>query len=217
MHLVKGITILEGVGNDCNVYVIDNEILIDSGTGQFFSDMKKKIEELGDPKTIRTIVNTHCHFDHTGGDQKFRNWVKAEIAIHESDKRSLENGDNLADMFNESARIITVDRSLRGKDILRTKNFAFEVIHTPGHTPGSICLYDRSKKILISGDTLFSDGIGRTDFPGGSRDDMMKSLEKLSKLDINYLFPGHGQSKVGGTNFLIKQILSGMVKNEMYK
>jgi glyoxylase-like metal-dependent hydrolase (beta-lactamase superfamily II) len=128
----------------------------------------------------------------------------------------LENGSNLAEMFGAVSRTITVDRSLRDKNVIKTQNFSFEVVHTPGHTPGSICLYDKMKKILISGDTLFEDSIGRTDLQGGNKQDMQKSLQRLSKLDINYLLPGHGEPKIGGINFLIKQVLAGTVRKEKF-
>jgi len=216
MQVVKGIYLIKGYGYDSNVYLIDESMLVDTGTGNSFTEMKRAIEEKCDKNKIKTIINTHSHFDHAGGDKKFRDWLKAEIIIHENDKDALENGDNLAEMFSMASRTTTVDRTLRDKSLLKTDNFNFEVVHTPGHTPGSICLYEKSKKILISGDTLFEDGIGRTDLPGGNRDDMRKSLEKLSKLDINYLLPGHGEPKIGGINFLVKQVLAGTVSKEKF-
>jgi glyoxylase-like metal-dependent hydrolase (beta-lactamase superfamily II) len=216
MQVFKRIWLVKGYGYDSNVYLIDGEIIVDTGTGNAFSDMRREIEGRCEVGKIKTIVNTHSHFDHTGGDKKFRDWLKAEIAIHEYDKDAVESGEVLADRFNMASRIITVDRKLRDRNVLKTENFNLEVISTPGHTPGSICLFDRAKKILISGDMLFADGIGRTDFPGGSRDDMQKSLQKLSKLDINYLLPGHGDPKIGGVNFLIKQIVAGTISKEKF-
>lgn len=216
MQVFKGIHLIKGYGYDSNIYLVDGAIIVDTGTGNAFSEVKHEIEGKCDVSKIKTIVNTHSHFDHTGGDKKFRDWLKAEIAIHEYDKDALESGENLSEMFSMVSRIITVDRVLRDRNILKTENFAFEVLSTPGHTPGSICLYDRNKKLLISGDMLFEDAIGRTDLPGGSKEEMRKSLEKLSKLDINYLLPGHGEPKIGGINFLIKQILAGTISKEKF-
>ena len=79
-------------------------------------------------------------------------------------------------------------------DLIDTGDHVLEVMDTPGHTPGGICLYDRANGLLISGDTLFSDGFGRTDFVGGSMTDMRDSLRKLSNIDIRGLFPGHGNT-----------------------
>ncbi len=205
---------MNGVGFESNMYLIDKEVLVDTGTGLFFPQIRENLINLGiDPKKIKLIVNTHCHFDHVGGDKSFRDLCNAEIAIHENDAQALEEGDNnltLATMFGKKMKSITVDRRLKERDRIKTSNFCFEVIHTPGHTPGSICLYESKKKILISGDTLFSDGIGRSDLPGGDSDLLRESLKKLSKLKITYLLPGHGMPKTGGVNFLLKQILARM-------
>jgi len=214
MQVYKGILLMNGVGFESNMYLIDKEVLVDTGTGLFFPQIRENLINLGiDPKKIKLIVNTHCHFDHVGGDKSFRDLCNAEIAIHENDAQALEEGDNnltLATMFGKKMKSITVDRRLKERDRIKTSNFCFEVIHTPGHTPGSICLYESKKKILISGDTLFSDGIGRSDLPGGDSDLLRESLKKLSKLKITYLLPGHGMPKTGGVNFLLKQILARM-------
>lgn len=212
MLIYKNIHLLQGLDEDCNVYVIDGEILVDAGTGKAFAKMRKDMENI-DVSSLKTIVNTHYHFDHTGGSKKFRDWLGAEISIHSNDKDYMESGNTLAEMFGERPRITTVDKTLKEKNVLKTKNFRFEVIHTPGHTPGSICLYDREKKILISGDTIFEDNFGRTDLPGGNMEDMMRSLKKLSDLKVSYLFPGHGSIKIGGIGFIIKQSMALKQKN----
>ena len=214
MQVLKGINVFGGVGYDSNIYLIDGEIMVDTGTGSYFPEVKNEITSMGfDPSDIHTIVVTHSHFDHSGGCKKFRDWLKgrAIIAIHDKDKAALENGETLAEMFGMKPKVVTADASLKDKDMLRTKNFNLEVVHTPGHTPGSICLYDKKKKVLISGDTLFEDGFGRTDYPGGSQEQMVRSLKRLSRLDAEYLLPGHGNPRIGGLNFLIKQILAGSV------
>jgi glyoxylase-like metal-dependent hydrolase (beta-lactamase superfamily II) len=207
MEIIKGIHIVGGTEQDSNVYLIDSEILVDAGTGFYFSDIKKEIERMG-ADDIRLLINTHHHFEHTGGDKKFRDWLKCEIAIHSADKESLESGRTLSELFGANPKIVTIDKSLRHGLIIKTKNFNFEILHTPGHTPGSICLYDNDKKILISGDTLFADGIGRTDLPGGNAELMLISLKKLSEYPINYLLPGHGTPKISGVNFVIKRMIN---------
>lgn len=213
MQPIKGVYLWSGSGFDSNVYLIDGEVLVDTGTGDFFSEVKNEILTMGmDAANIRTIVNTHHHFDHTGGDKKFRDWLKANIAIHTADRAALEHGETLAELFGRGAKFITADISLEDKDVIRTKHFNLEVVHTPGHTEGGICLYERKRRFLISGDTLFADGFGRTDLPGGSTEEMKNSLKRLDKLDAEYLFPGHGAPKIGGISFLIKQILAGSVK-----
>ncbi len=204
MNALKGIEQV-AFGNDPNIYAIDNELLVDTGSGMFFQEAKKTLEK--DLLGIKTIVNTHSHFNHCGANKKFRDWLKAEIACHEYDKKAVENGGSLAGRFGETPRIVTVDRTLRDGSMIRTVNFSFAVVHTPGHSPGSICLYDKDKRVLISGDTLFEDGIGRTDLPGGNTSDMINSLKRLSKYRVSYLLPSHGNIKIGGVDFLIKQML----------
>lgn len=214
MQIYKGIELLGGMEPDCNVYLVDGELLVDAGTGANFADMRAQIEGLCDPSGIKTLVNTHSHFDHTGGDAKFRDWLKLHIAIHNADKKALETGQTLAELFGQQARIMTLDKMLRTGSMISTKNFNFEVLHTPGHTPGSICLYDREKKILISGDTLFDNSVGRTDFSGGSHDQLLESLKALSKLQVHYLLPGHGSPKKDGVDFLIKQMINFLSENK---
>ncbi len=209
MEILKGVKLFGGANSDSNTYVIDGEIIIDTGTGLFFSQTKKEIESTVDASKIRMIVNTHCHFDHTGGNKKFRDWLKAEIAVHKDDRKAVETGTGtMAEMFEETARSITVDRSLKHGDKLKTENFTLEVIHTPGHTAGSICLYEKNRRMLISGDTVFSDGIGRTDLPSGNRHALSESLQKISSLSLVYLLPGHGTPKVRGIDFLLKQMIA---------
>lgn len=214
MQVYKGIILTGGIGYDSNIYLIDNEVIVDTGTGIFFNEIKEELENMKiDLNRIHTIVNTHCHFDHVGGDKNFRDLCNAEIAIHEEEKNALETGEGtLAELFGKKQRAVTVDRVLREGDRIKTKNFNFVVISTPGHTRGSICLYEKNKKILISGDTIFADSVGRTDFPTGSLEDLIRSIKKLSKLNITYLLPGHGLPKISGVDFLIKQMIFRLEK-----
>jgi len=210
MQVLPNIRVLGGVVYDSNTWLIDGELIVDCGTGKFFTELKDEIIAEGfDPSKIKMIVLTHYHYDHSGGAKKFRDWLNAKIYIHSADAGYIEHGETLANIFGEAEKSTTADVLLEDKDEIKTKNFIFQVIHTPGHTQGSICLYEKRKKILISGDTLFADGFGRTDLPGGNSEEMKKSLRKLIKLDINYLLPGHGNPKVSGVSFLIKQILTG--------
>lgn len=213
MQVYKNILLMGGVGYDSNIYLIDRKILIDTGTGIFFPQIRDNMINMGiKPKNIKMIINTHRHFDHTGGDKKFRDWTKAKICIHEAEKESLEKAkDTLAEYFGLTARSITIDKTLYEGDVIKTKNFLFEVIHTPGHSPGSICLYEREKHVLISGDLIFSDAVGKTNLPGGDIRLLKESLIKISKLSIGYLLPGHGMPKIGGISLHIKQMLTQIV------
>lgn len=208
MRSYPGIHLFRGMGKDCNIYVIDSEILVDTGTGQFFADARDEIKKQCDPKTIKIIINTHYHHDHTGGNKKFRDWLGAKLVIHESELGLVEKGETLAERFGSVGKITTMDGTVKEGTVLRTENFSFIVLHTPGHTAGSICLYEPDKKILISGDTIFADSLGRYDLPTGDRLEQKRSLEKLLNYNIQYLLPGHGRSLTSGVSFHIKAMLN---------
>jgi glyoxylase-like metal-dependent hydrolase (beta-lactamase superfamily II) len=209
MQIVKGIETLGGVEQEPNVYVVDGELVVDCGTGFIFPDAKRAIESRYETYKIKKVVNTHGHFDHAGGTKKFRDWLKAEVMAHAGDREMFEHGiNNLAELFNETPRIVTIDRFLRDGAALKTANFSFQVVHTPGHTAGSVCLYEPDRKILFSGDTLFEGSIGRFDLPTGDREKMLASLNRLNELNVQYLFPGHGPPKIGGFSFLVKQMIA---------
>jgi len=211
MKIVEGIHMLPGIKNECNIYLIDCELVVDTGTGEFFTQARTEIENICGIESVKRILNTHGHFDHIGGNLKFRNASWAEILCHEKEKKMVETGEgSLSEVFGKMSRFAQVGKTFKDGDILETKSFSFSVIHTPGHTPGSICLYEPRKKILLSGDTLFDFSVGRTDFPGGSASDMRKSLQKLSLLDINHLLPGHGAPRSMGVDFMLKQLLNSM-------
>jgi glyoxylase-like metal-dependent hydrolase (beta-lactamase superfamily II) len=185
MEKINDVVFIEGLGYDSNVYLI-GDIMIDTGAGSNPDYLFSEIKKAGiNPEDISKIVNTHCHHDHVGGNSLF----EADIAIHHLDAPALENADSgaiLSPMFGKSSEPMKVAQKLHEGD----KIAEFEVIHTPGHTPGGICLYDG--EILISGDTVFANGgFGRIDL-GGNLQDMKNSLERLSKLYVKYLLPGHG-------------------------
>ena len=183
---------IEGAGSDCNIYVFD-DVIVDTGTGDNIEHVRESLKEANlDISDISLIVNTHCHFDHVGGNKYFN----SKIAIHEKDAPALENGNSIAtasQMFGRSIESQKVDFKLTDGD----KIHDFDVIHTPGHTIGGICLYNG--ETLISGDTVFANGgFGRYDL-GGDINMLRESLEKLSKLDVEYLLPGHGPAVDNGS------------------
>lgn len=208
--MLKHITLIRGIDYDSNIYIIDGEIIVDTGTRNHFLETKSFIKEKFDINKLKTIVNTHCHYDHVAGNKKFRDWLGARVMIHENDADAIENGTEatVSWLFQENLKSITVDRKLKDKDMLNTENCSIEVIHTPGHTAGSICLYEKNQRILITGDVLFENTCGRVDFPTGNRKQMIESLIKIQKLNPKYILPGHGNIKSGGVDFLIKQILN---------
>ncbi len=194
---------------DSNIYVIGDTV-IDSGTGFNFTRLYQalKILKLG-IKDIRHIVNTHAHFDHIGGNGYL---VGAKVSIHERDANIVENGDvklSYADYYDGKLSPMEVNTRLREGDKIAAGDMELEVLHTPGHTPGSICLYDSKSQTLFSGDTIFSDGIGRTDMPGGNEAELNASLERLSALMVRRFFPGHGEPLILEKPRTVGEIISG--------
>lgn len=186
MDKIKEIYCIPAAGFDSNCYVIGN-ILVDSGTGLYGDYIFDSLKKEGiSPEDIELIVNTHCHYDHVGGNYLFPN---AKVAIHEIDAEPLKVENHpltVSGMFGDTVKRHDVDMELKEGD----KIADFEVLHTPGHTAGGICLYDG--EVLISGDTVFSHGgFGRTDI-GGNLEDMKNSIARLKDLDVEYILPGHG-------------------------
>jgi hydroxyacylglutathione hydrolase len=210
MEFFRGVHVIPGLSADSNIYIIDSEIVVDSGTGEFFHSNRKDIEAEIDHKRLKLLVDTHYHYDHTGGNKKFRDWLHVPVAAHGADKEMIERGKTLAESFGQTAKVFTLNAELKEGDVINSMNFRLLVLHTPGHSAGSICLYEPEKKMLFSGDTIFENAIGRTDLPGGNYSELRYSLEKLGRYPIQYLFPGHGPPKIGGVNFLIKKMLVSM-------
>ena len=171
----KDIIWIPGYNLDSNCYLID-DMLVDTGAGDNKEYLFSKLKEHDvNPEDIKLIDNTHCHFDHVNGNCFFPN---AKIAIHKIDAIALmedDNPDTVASHFGHEIKCHKVDIELEEGDKIKD----FEVIHTPGHSKGAICLWDGEN--LISGDTVFGHGgFGRTDI-GGSFSDLKKSVETLKK------------------------------------
>ena len=187
MEKINDVVCIQGFMIDSNSYIFD-DVIVDTGTGSNMDYLKGELIKAGiNIEDIKTIVNTHCHYDHIGGNKYF----DADILMHPADAKVIEEKDSLATaskLFNSDFEFKPATKTIVEGD----KIGDFKVIHTPGHSKGGISLYDG--EILISGDTIFADGgVGRMDIGGkGDINEMKSSLEKLSKLDVEYLLPGHG-------------------------
>jgi len=199
---------IPGVGFDSNVYLLIDErkALIDTGTGFYADYIIKKIKEACPLEEISFIILTHEHFDHTGGIDALKKFCDAEIMIHEEGAETLEEGlDWSSCFFGVKQKKVKVDRKLKEGDIISLGKSELVVLHTPGHSRGSICLYEEKSKSLFSGDLIFcGGGIGRTDFYGGDLEELIQSIERIKKLDVNALYPGHGEWAVENGSFHIK-------------
>jgi glyoxylase-like metal-dependent hydrolase (beta-lactamase superfamily II) len=151
-----------------------------------------KIDEMG--ARVVAIVNTHSHYDHANRNHEAKQLTHAPICVHRDDAAALASRFSFAStIFRGRTRLSPPpDRLLADGDAVDVGRLRFEVIHTPGHTPGGICL--RYKKHLFSGDTLMAGAIGRADLKGGSHDQLVASIkDKLFVLsDDIFVYPGHG-------------------------
>lgn len=139
------------------------------------------------------ILNTHGHVDHTGANAEIKDRYRVPIALHQNDLPLIEENIQLEFGLMLGARPTPrPDRLLADGDEIRIGQTGLKVIHTPGHSPGSVCYYTHG--ILFSGDTLFCGGVGRTDLPGGSWKDLICSLRTrvMNFPDETVVLPGHG-------------------------
>lgn len=172
--------------NNCNSYLIDDgkRILIDPGHSHLFNHVEQGLASLGiERSAIDLIIVTHAHPDHM------------EAAFHFSKPTRVTIGKTDYDYLKKYAgnyyTIPEPDFFLASGD-LTVGDLQFQVIDTPGHTPGSICLYWPRQQALFTGDVIFDQGIGRTDLPGGDSKALKDSIKKISSFDTQYLLSGHG-------------------------
>lgn len=146
------------------------------------------------------IVNTHGHWDHIADNMALTKATGATLCAHSWDAMRLAN----PKLATEDEPALPVppskaDRNLQDGDVLEVGGYQFLVMHTPGHSPGSICLYDNKAPVVFTGDTLYRHGVGRTDFPGGNAAQLTKSFQRLAELpDKTRVYPGHGLSTTIG-------------------
>jgi len=173
---------------NCYLLISKNEAaVIDPGGGT--KTILKEIEESG--AKLKFIILTHGHWDHTFSALKIKEKTGTKILLHEAEKEFVKP----APYRNKvSGTGFKVDQFLKEGDEIKIGTSLLKVIHTPGHTKGSICLL--SDGSIFTGDTIFKDGYGRTDLKGGSEEDLKNSLEKLSKIlkPGVKVYPGHGET-----------------------
>jgi len=193
-----------GRGNNCNSYLFagSKKVLFDPGhiVNEFregcFNHLEKQIEADGfDLKTVDLILCTHGHPDHVEASGLVREKSGAQLAVHRQDEfilNVLEQRYNT--VATAGAPSLKPDFYLQEGELELggAEGDLIRVIHTPGHSPGSVCFYLPEFKTLITGDTIFENSIGRSDFPGGNINELEQSVQKLAALeDVDLLLPGH--------------------------
>jgi len=179
-------------------------VVADSGTREaMIVDPGDEPDRIGDwveekKLKVKYLVCTHTHFDHVGGLPELKESTGAEIVIHKAELPIYERAAEMARLWGfQLESLPKPDRFVAEGDILALGSLSFQVWHTPGHSPGGICLV--GKEEVFTGDSLFAGSIGRTDLPGGSYELLMRSLHRLSTLpDEMKVYAGHGPaSRIG--------------------
>ena len=186
---------------DANTYVIKAEItvLIDPGSGNYLELKLKEMREDGiDAKEVDLIMITHLHPDHCDATAALKELSDAKVALHPSQLKYLDI------MTEEASKFLGIGMEKKfDADLvleLNIENTELKILHTPGHSPGSVCFYASDKKILICGDLVFEKSVGRTDLPFGNKEELKSSIKKVSILDTELLLPGHGAIIEGKNN-----------------
>ena len=152
----------------------------------------KRVKELN--LKMRYIIATHGHWDHIGEMRKLKSLTEARVCAHSADDWMMCDPKGTVIKPPVPVEPVSIDIPLEEGTTLQIGDITFKVIHTPGHSAGSVCLYEEREGVLFTGDTLFAGSIGRTDLPSGSYDEISKSIStKILALPENVkIFPGHG-------------------------
>lgn len=188
---------------DCNHYLVRDEqtLLIDPGSTQFASKLISLIKQDGiKPEEIKLITNTHLHPDHCWANSALKQASGAKIISHPvQEKHHQGTLSKIGSYFGIPGLEFEVDKYLADSKI-KTGKLTLEIIPAPGHASESICFYCPGEKFLVTGDVIFSQNVGRYDLPGGNIEELKKSIEALSRLDVEYLLPGHMEIVSGKEN-----------------
>jgi len=186
----------------CNCTILGDEqtgeaIVIDPG--EEIGRIQRRLTELG--LQLKQILVTHGHIDHIGGALKLKRLTGAPILLNQADLPQLKMMDTQAGWLGmPTPETAPPDQDLADGLIVGLENFPAQVLHTPGHTQGSVCLHFAPLKLLVAGDTLFAGSIGRTDLPGGNSGQIIDSIESrlLTLPDETKVLPGHGPATTIG-------------------
>lgn len=196
---------------DSNIYLVSGSktVLIDAGTGFQADETVSHIKRMLNGRKLDMLILTHRHYDHVGGAAAIIKEFSPKVFAGRQDAEPLRKGDRAASLgtkFGGELRPMDAE-DLKERDIIDIGEHRLRILETPGHTIGSICLSDEVTGALFSGDTVFIGGVGRWDLPTGSEEELIRSLKRLSKMNVNGFYPGHGPCVPKGGN---EHIINGL-------
>lgn len=199
---------------DVNCYILwDKEtkdgVVVDPGGNA--DVIAETVKSLG-VKTV-SIIDTHGHFDHVGGNGELAELLNVKVAIHEDDAHMIEGASAQSAFYGHKIDDLPApDVTFTDGTTIEAGSLAVKILHTPGHTTGGVCLYVEDAEILITGDTLFAGSIGRSDLPGGDHETLLASIKnKILPLPADVrVFPGHGGSSTVGEERKYNPFLQGL-------
>ncbi len=179
--------------NNANAYLLSGPplVIFDPGHEQLYDHVELGMAQDGIRQAPALVVLTHCHPDHMEAALKLQR-QGSKVAMHPAEVEYLEGeGRQLAAMFGLSVPDVKIDLFLEEGEFTAGDQ-TMQVFHTPGHSPGHVCIYLPSYKALVAGDLIFAQGVGRVDFPGGDGEQLKASIERMRQLDLEWILPGHG-------------------------
>jgi hydroxyacylglutathione hydrolase len=202
---LKGVHMIYGEGLCSNIFVIGKEkaTIIDTGVGNWMNPVWPQLTEIGiKPQNVEKVIITHAHHDHVSGVFIILEKAKPKVYVHQRDTKYI------ASYLGET--LVKVEEG----DIIQTELWPLEVIWTPGHTEGGMCLYAKEERILFSGDTVFPEGnFGNFNGESGGYRQLLNSIKKLTQLKVDIMLAGHGAPVYEDAENNIKMALVGI---EMY-
>ncbi|MCR4368978.1 MAG: MBL fold metallo-hydrolase [archaeon] len=199
-EIIPGLHLLEGKGANCNAYLLEAPalVLIDTGLESGAGVLEKSISSLGySAGDVGVVLHTHGHADHIGADALFPN-AKKWMSAHDAKFVNARDYEFTAANWFSQNFFPKIKNFYSANQVFEFGKFSLEVVETPGHTRGSVSFYDKKNSVLFSGDTIFDMGVGRYDLVSASKKELLASVEKISRLEYDFLLPGHGKIRSAG-------------------
>lgn len=220
-EIIPNLYLLKTGKPSCNSYLIlGNKMnaLIDPGINKSFKILKKDIEKIGiDIGDLNMVINTHEHVDHFGANRFLQR--KVPILTHRYAATKIVSADDevlLCRAHGENPHGYQVNIWLENLNVLNLGGWFLKILHTPGHTSGSLCIYEPRQRVLISGDTVFAQGTISDISSSGSYGEYINSLARLNTMKIDLLLPGHGAISVNVEEDIEKAIHNANEKHELF-